>query len=43
VLAEVTELQIELPYAFAGEEHQQILSDVAAAIAPAVGWSPQSA
>jgi len=41
VLAQVTELQIELPYAFAHEEYQQILSDVATAVAPALGWSPQ--
>jgi hypothetical protein len=40
VLAEVTELQLELPYAFAHEEYQQILSDVARSIAPRLGWSP---
>ncbi len=40
VLAEVTELQLELPYAFAHEEYQQILFDVAASIAPQLGWSP---
>jgi hypothetical protein len=39
VLAEVTELQLELPYAFAQEEYEQILSDVAASIAPQLGWS----
>jgi hypothetical protein len=41
VLAEVTELQAELPYAFAREEYLQILSDVAASIAPQAGWPPQ--
>jgi alkanesulfonate monooxygenase SsuD/methylene tetrahydromethanopterin reductase-like flavin-dependent oxidoreductase (luciferase family) len=40
VLTEVTELQLELPYAFAHEEYEQILSDVAASIAPRLGWSP---
>jgi hypothetical protein len=40
VLAEVTELQLELPYAFAPQEYEQILSDVAASIAPQLGWSP---
>jgi len=43
VLAEVTELQLELPYAFAHEEYEQILSDVAASIAPRLGWSPSPA
>jgi alkanesulfonate monooxygenase SsuD/methylene tetrahydromethanopterin reductase-like flavin-dependent oxidoreductase (luciferase family) len=40
VLSEVTELQLELPYAFAQEEYEQILSDVTASIAPELGWSP---
>jgi alkanesulfonate monooxygenase SsuD/methylene tetrahydromethanopterin reductase-like flavin-dependent oxidoreductase (luciferase family) len=39
VLAEVTELQLELPYAFAQGEYEQILSDVAASIAPQLGWT----
>jgi hypothetical protein len=39
VLAEVTELQLELPYAFAHDEYEQILSDVAESIAPRLGWS----
>jgi alkanesulfonate monooxygenase SsuD/methylene tetrahydromethanopterin reductase-like flavin-dependent oxidoreductase (luciferase family) len=43
VLAEVTELQLELPYAFAHEEYEQILSDVAASIAPRLGWSRSAA
>jgi alkanesulfonate monooxygenase SsuD/methylene tetrahydromethanopterin reductase-like flavin-dependent oxidoreductase (luciferase family) len=38
VLAEVTELQLELPYAFAPQEYEQILSDVATSIAPQLGW-----
>jgi hypothetical protein len=42
VLAEVTELQLELPYAFAQDEYEQILSDVAASIAPQLGWAPSS-
>lgn len=40
VLAEVTELQLELPYAFTHEEYLQILSDVTTSIAPELGWSP---
>jgi alkanesulfonate monooxygenase SsuD/methylene tetrahydromethanopterin reductase-like flavin-dependent oxidoreductase (luciferase family) len=39
VLSEVTELQLELPYAFAPDEYEQILSDVATSIAPQLGWS----
>lgn len=39
VLAEVSELQLELPYAFAHDDYLQILSDVAASIAPQLGWS----
>jgi hypothetical protein len=34
---------LELPYAFAHEEYEQILSDVAASIAPQLGWSPSEA
>jgi alkanesulfonate monooxygenase SsuD/methylene tetrahydromethanopterin reductase-like flavin-dependent oxidoreductase (luciferase family) len=41
VLAEVTELQLKLPYAFAHEEYLQILSDVVTSIAPELGWSRQ--
>jgi alkanesulfonate monooxygenase SsuD/methylene tetrahydromethanopterin reductase-like flavin-dependent oxidoreductase (luciferase family) len=40
VLTEVSELQLELPYAFAQTEYEQILSDVVESIAPALGWSP---
>ena len=39
VLAEVTELQLELPYVFADEEYEQILSDAVTSIAPQLGWS----
>ena len=42
VLTEVTELQLELPYAFAHDEYEQILSDVAASTAPRLGWSPSA-
>ncbi len=41
VLTEVTELQLELPYAFADAEYEQILSDVVASVAPQLGWSAQ--
>jgi alkanesulfonate monooxygenase SsuD/methylene tetrahydromethanopterin reductase-like flavin-dependent oxidoreductase (luciferase family) len=43
VLAEVSELQLELPYAFAQEDYRQILSDVASSIAPQLGWEPAGA
>jgi hypothetical protein len=39
VLAEVTELQLELPYAFAHEEYEQILIGAATSAAPQLGWS----
>jgi alkanesulfonate monooxygenase SsuD/methylene tetrahydromethanopterin reductase-like flavin-dependent oxidoreductase (luciferase family) len=42
VLAEVDELQLELPYAFAHAEYEQIVSDVAASVAPRLGWSPSA-
>jgi hypothetical protein len=40
VLQEVSELQLELPYAFAHGEYRQILSDVVESIAPEMGWPP---
>ena len=40
VLAEINELQVELPYAFSHAEYEQILSDVVESIAPLLGWSP---
>jgi hypothetical protein len=39
VLAEVTELQLELPYAFADEEYEQVLSDAVTSIAPQLAAS----
>jgi alkanesulfonate monooxygenase SsuD/methylene tetrahydromethanopterin reductase-like flavin-dependent oxidoreductase (luciferase family) len=39
-ISDVTELRLELPYEFSGEEYEQILSDVARAIAPELGWTP---
>lgn len=42
VIAEVSELQLDLPYAFAHEEYEQILSDVIASVAPELGWSPSA-
>jgi alkanesulfonate monooxygenase SsuD/methylene tetrahydromethanopterin reductase-like flavin-dependent oxidoreductase (luciferase family) len=43
VLADVTELQLDLPYAFAQHEYEQILSDAASLIAPELGWPAASA
>lgn len=40
VLAEVSELRLELPYEFHREEYEQILHDVRHLIAPELGWHP---
>lgn len=40
VLAEVSELRLELPYEFRREEYEQILHDVRHLIAPELGWRP---
>jgi hypothetical protein len=39
-LAEVDEFRVELPYEFAGDEYEQIVSDVVSRVAPALGWAP---
>lgn len=38
VLPQVSELRVELPYNFSGEEYEQILSDLSGRIAPELGW-----
>ncbi|MGW3646012.1 hypothetical protein [Streptomyces sp. NPDC000878] len=38
VIAEVSELRLELPYEFHREEYEQILHDVRHLIAPELGW-----
>ncbi|MCH5671101.1 hypothetical protein [Streptomyces gilvus] len=38
VLAQVSELHLELPYEFHREEYEQILHDVRHLIAPELGW-----
>ncbi|MHC3469561.1 LLM class flavin-dependent oxidoreductase [Streptomyces sp. 7R007] len=43
VLAQVSELRLELPYEFHREEYEQILHDVRHLIAPELGWHPASA
>ncbi|MFD3586090.1 LLM class flavin-dependent oxidoreductase [Streptomyces sp. NPDC058683] len=40
VLAEVSELRLELPYEFHREEYEQILHDVRHLVAPELGWRP---
>ncbi|MGW3141480.1 LLM class flavin-dependent oxidoreductase [Streptomyces sp. NPDC001139] len=40
VLAQVSELRLELPYEFHREEYEQILHDVRHLIAPELGWHP---
>jgi len=42
VLAQVSELRLELPYEFHREEYEQILHDVQHLIAPELGWRPAS-
>ncbi|MGW4623710.1 hypothetical protein [Streptomyces sp. NPDC004592] len=42
VLAQVSELRLELPYEFHREEYEQILHDVRHLIAPELGWHPTS-
>ncbi|MFI1051847.1 LLM class flavin-dependent oxidoreductase [Streptomyces griseoruber] len=42
VLAEVSELRLELPYEFRREEYEQILHDVRHLIAPELGWRPSA-
>ncbi|MFJ3776848.1 LLM class flavin-dependent oxidoreductase [Streptomyces sp. NPDC090075] len=43
VLAQVSELRLELPYEFRREEYEQILHDVRHLIAPELGWRPAGA
>jgi alkanesulfonate monooxygenase SsuD/methylene tetrahydromethanopterin reductase-like flavin-dependent oxidoreductase (luciferase family) len=38
VLPQVSELRVELPYNFSGEEYEQILTDLSERIAPELGW-----
>ncbi|MFJ9746613.1 LLM class flavin-dependent oxidoreductase [Streptomyces chartreusis] len=40
VLAQVSELRLELPYEFHREEYEQILYDVRHLVAPELGWRP---
>ncbi|MFJ3899847.1 LLM class flavin-dependent oxidoreductase [Streptomyces sp. NPDC090083] len=40
VLAQVSELRLELPYEFHREEYEQILHDVRHLVAPELGWRP---
>lgn len=40
VLAQVSELRLELPYEFHREEYEQILHDTRHLIAPELGWTP---
>jgi hypothetical protein len=37
---QVSELRIELPYEFSGDDYTQILHDVARYVAPKLGWRP---
>ena len=40
VLAQVSELRLELPYEFDRADYQQILHDASHLIAPELGWKP---
>jgi alkanesulfonate monooxygenase SsuD/methylene tetrahydromethanopterin reductase-like flavin-dependent oxidoreductase (luciferase family) len=42
-VAAVGELRIELPYEFGRADYEQILHDVSALVAPALGWRPTTA
>ncbi len=37
---QVSELRLELPYEFDQDDYEQILHDVADAVAPELGWQP---
>lgn len=41
VVAQVTDLRLELPYEFHVDDYRQILDDVATRIAPELGWAAQ--
>jgi alkanesulfonate monooxygenase SsuD/methylene tetrahydromethanopterin reductase-like flavin-dependent oxidoreductase (luciferase family) len=38
---EVTEVAFALPFSFAGEDYEQILTDIATKLGPALGWQPR--
>ena len=38
---EVTEVAFALPFSFAGEDYEQILTDIATKLGPALGWRPR--
>ncbi|WP_245664981.1 hypothetical protein [Nocardia sienata] len=42
VLAETTELRLELPYEFHRGDYEQILHDTVEYIAPELGWRPST-
>ncbi|MET4156734.1 LLM class flavin-dependent oxidoreductase [Agromyces sp. PvR057] len=42
VVADVTDLRLELPYEFSVEDYRQILDDVASLVAPELGWAAGS-
>lgn len=41
-LAEVDEFRVELPYEFAADEYEQIVTDVVTKVAPELGWTPST-
>ncbi|WP_394552660.1 LLM class flavin-dependent oxidoreductase [Agromyces sp. MMS24-JH15] len=43
VVADVTDLRLELPYEFSIDDYRQILDDVVTRIAPELGWTPGGA
>ena len=40
VIERITDLRLELPYEFSGDDYLQVLEDVATRIAPELGWRP---
>ena len=39
---EVREVAFALPFSFADEDYEQILTDIATHLGPALGWRPQA-
>jgi len=39
---EVREVAFALPFSFAAEDYEQILTDIATGLGPALGWHPAS-
>jgi hypothetical protein len=38
---EITEVAFALPFSFSDEDYEQMLTDIATRLAPALGWQPR--